>query len=81
MDAVTEANRRAWESASHKHVREYDDLLAQAAAGASLNAVERGLLAGILADADAEVAAAAAAAADALVPRAASPASREGRAK
>jgi SAM-dependent methyltransferase len=51
MDAVTEANRRAWEMASHKHVREYDDLLAQAAAGSSLNAVERGLLAGILADA------------------------------
>jgi SAM-dependent methyltransferase len=51
MDAVTEANRRAWEMASNKHVREYDDLLAQAAAGSSLNAVERGLLAGILADA------------------------------
>jgi SAM-dependent methyltransferase len=51
MDAVTEANRRAWEMASYKHVREYDDLLAQAAAGSSLNAVERGLLAGILADA------------------------------
>jgi len=51
MDAVTEANRRAWEMASHKHVREYDDPLAQAAAGSSLNAVERGLLAGILADA------------------------------
>ena len=42
MDAVTEANRRAWEMASNKHVREYDDLLAQAAAGSSLNAVERG---------------------------------------
>jgi hypothetical protein len=28
MDAVTEANRRAWEIASHKHVREYDDLRA-----------------------------------------------------
>jgi SAM-dependent methyltransferase len=51
MDAVTEANRRAWEMASHKHVREYDDLLVQAAAGSSLNAVEPGLLAGILADA------------------------------
>ena len=48
MDAVTEANREAWEAASRKHVREYDDLLAQAAAGTSLNAVERGLLAGIL---------------------------------
>jgi SAM-dependent methyltransferase len=48
MDAVTEANREAWEAASRKHVREYDDLLAQAAAGTSLSAVERGLLAGIL---------------------------------
>jgi SAM-dependent methyltransferase len=48
MDAVTQANREAWEAASRKHVREYDDLLAQAASGASLNAVERGLLAGIL---------------------------------
>jgi hypothetical protein len=48
MDAVTEANREAWEAASRKHLREYDDLLAQAAAGTSLNAVERGLLAGIL---------------------------------
>jgi SAM-dependent methyltransferase len=49
MDAVTEANRRAWEAASRKHVREYDDLLAQAAAGSSLNDVERGILADILA--------------------------------
>ena len=48
MDAVTKANRAAWEAASRKHVREYDDLLAQAAAGTSLSAVERGLLAGIL---------------------------------
>jgi SAM-dependent methyltransferase len=48
MDAVTAANRRAWEAASHKHVREYDDLLAQAAAGSSLTPVERELLAGIL---------------------------------
>jgi hypothetical protein len=48
MDAVTEANREAWEAASREHVREYDDLLAQAAAGTSLSAVERGLLAGIL---------------------------------
>ena len=44
MDAVTETNREAWEAASRKHVREYDDLLAQAASGASLNVVERGLL-------------------------------------
>ena len=48
MDAVTEANRVAWEAASRKHVREYDDLLAQAASGVSLNAVERGLLRDIL---------------------------------
>jgi SAM-dependent methyltransferase len=48
MDTAMEANRRAWEAASHKHVREYDDLLAQAAAGSSLNAVEHELLAGIL---------------------------------
>ena len=32
MDEVTEANREAWEAASYKHVREYDDLLAQAGA-------------------------------------------------
>lgn len=48
MDGVIEGNRRAWEAASRKHVREYDDLLAQAAAGSSLNDIERGLLAGIL---------------------------------
>jgi SAM-dependent methyltransferase len=48
MDAVTQANREAWEAASRKHVREYDGLLAQAASGAALNAAERGLLAGIL---------------------------------
>ena len=33
MAAVTEANREAREAASHKHVREYDDLFAQAAGG------------------------------------------------
>lgn len=48
MDAATEANRRVWETASHKHIREYDDLLALAASGSSLNAVERAQLAGIL---------------------------------
>lgn len=48
MDAMAKANREAWEGASRKHIREYDDLLAQAAAGSSLNAVERELLAGIL---------------------------------
>ena len=48
MDAVTEANGLAWEAASCKHVREYDDLLAPAESGASLNVVERGLLREIL---------------------------------
>jgi len=42
MDAVTQANREAWEAASRKHVREYENLLALAASGAALNAVERG---------------------------------------
>ena len=51
MDRVTQANREAWEDASRKHVREYDGLLAQAAAGSSLNAVERELLGRILAGA------------------------------
>lgn len=31
MDADVAANRRAWEMASEKHVREYDELLAEAA--------------------------------------------------
>jgi SAM-dependent methyltransferase len=48
MDAVTQANREAWEAASRKYAREYDDLLAQAASGASLSEVERGLLSDIL---------------------------------
>ena len=48
MDSVTRANRRAWDAASEKHVREYDDLLAQAASGSSLNDTERGLLREIL---------------------------------
>ena len=42
------ANRRAWEAASQKHVREYGDLLAQAAAGSSLTGTERDLLRDIL---------------------------------
>jgi SAM-dependent methyltransferase len=41
----------AWEAASQKHIREYDDLLAQAAAGTTLNETERGLLRVILRDA------------------------------
>jgi SAM-dependent methyltransferase len=48
VDATTRANRVAWESASQKHVREYDDLLAEAAAGTSLIATERDLLRTVL---------------------------------
>ena len=42
------ANRNAWEAASEKHVREHDDLLAEAASGSSLVGAERELLRGIL---------------------------------
>ena len=38
----------AWEAASHKYVREYGDLLAQAISGSSLVETERDLLRGIL---------------------------------
>ena len=38
----------AWEAASQKHVREYGDLLAQAASGSSLTGTERDLLRDIL---------------------------------
>jgi SAM-dependent methyltransferase len=48
MDPTTRANRAAWETASQKHVREYGDLLAQAAAGSSLVDIERELLQGVL---------------------------------
>jgi ubiquinone/menaquinone biosynthesis C-methylase UbiE len=48
MDPTTRANRTAWESASVKHVDEYDDLLATAASGSSLNDVERQLLRDVL---------------------------------
>ena len=48
MDPTTRANRGAWETASEKHVREYADLLAEAAAGTSLNDTERGLLQEVL---------------------------------
>src|SRR3954447_22775010 len=44
MDPTTRANRRAWESASQKHVREYEALLAEAASGSSLLDTERDLL-------------------------------------
>jgi SAM-dependent methyltransferase len=48
MDSTTRANRVAWEAASVKHVREYDDLLAQAASGSSLTGTERDLLGPVL---------------------------------
>jgi SAM-dependent methyltransferase len=48
MDSTTRANRDAWETASEKHLREYDDLLAQAATGSSLIEVERELLRDVL---------------------------------
>jgi len=38
----------AWEAASQKHVREYGDLLAQAASGSSLTGTERDLLREVL---------------------------------
>jgi SAM-dependent methyltransferase len=49
VDPTTRANRSAWETASQKHVREYDELLAEAAAGSSLTDAERDLLREILA--------------------------------
>ena len=48
VDSTTRANRTAWEAASQKHVREYGDLLAQAASGSSLTGTERGLLREVL---------------------------------
>ncbi|MFC4109997.1 class I SAM-dependent methyltransferase [Micromonospora zhanjiangensis] len=49
MDSTTRANRRAWETASRPHGREwYDHLLAQAAAGATLFDTERELLGEVL---------------------------------
>ncbi|WP_432971667.1 class I SAM-dependent methyltransferase [Dactylosporangium sp. CA-233914] len=48
MDATTRANRAVWETASQKHVQEYDELLAEAASGSSLFGAERELLGGIL---------------------------------
>jgi SAM-dependent methyltransferase len=44
VDPTTRANRAAWEVASGKHVREYDELLAAARAGGSLTPVEHALL-------------------------------------
>jgi SAM-dependent methyltransferase len=48
MDPTTRANRIAWEHASQKHVREYAQLLAEAAEGSSLLDVERQLLRDVL---------------------------------
>ncbi|MET8153495.1 class I SAM-dependent methyltransferase [Actinoplanes sp. NPDC049668] len=48
MDPTTRANQHIWNRASRKHVVEYRDLLAQAAAGTSLFDAERDLLRGIL---------------------------------
>jgi SAM-dependent methyltransferase len=49
VDPTTRANRIAWEDASLKHVREFDALLAEAAAGSSLLDVERRILEPVLA--------------------------------
>jgi len=49
MDPTTRTNRAAWETASQKHVREYQDLLKQAADGSSLLDTERDLLRPVLA--------------------------------
>src|SRR5580693_8070165 len=48
VDSKAQANRVAWEAASQKYVREYGDLLAQAASGSSLTDTERDLLREIL---------------------------------
>ncbi|WP_375425055.1 class I SAM-dependent methyltransferase [uncultured Friedmanniella sp.] len=47
-DSTVQANRAVWELASAKHVREYDDLLAQARSGPALTAVELELLGPLL---------------------------------
>ncbi|MET0692508.1 MAG: class I SAM-dependent methyltransferase [Propionibacteriaceae bacterium] len=49
MDEQVKANRAVWETASQKHVREFDDLLTVARTGASLVDAERQRLAPILA--------------------------------
>jgi SAM-dependent methyltransferase len=48
VDVTTRGNRGAWETASQKHVREYQALLSQAAAGSSLVDTERDLLREVL---------------------------------
>jgi SAM-dependent methyltransferase len=48
VDPTTRANRGAWETASRKYVREYAELLAEAASGSSLTGAERELLRDVL---------------------------------
>jgi SAM-dependent methyltransferase len=48
VDPTTRANRVAWETASQKHVREYEFLLAEAVTGSSLIDTERHLLREVL---------------------------------
>lgn len=48
MDPITEANRRVWNEASLKYVREYPELLGEAATGSSLVDAERVLLREVL---------------------------------
>jgi SAM-dependent methyltransferase len=55
VDSTTRANRTAWETASRKHLREYDDLLAEARAGGSLTGIEHALLDGLLRESPAVV--------------------------
>jgi SAM-dependent methyltransferase len=50
MDTDVARNRVVWEQASQKHVREYDELLAQASRRESLNADELRLLEPVLRD-------------------------------
>lgn len=52
---MTRANRTAWETASRKHIREYDDLLAEARIGGSLTGIEHALLDGLLRESPAVV--------------------------
>jgi SAM-dependent methyltransferase len=55
MDPVVARNRSAWEQASHKHVHEYQELLAEATARQSLAACELDVLGPLLRSAPAVV--------------------------
>jgi SAM-dependent methyltransferase len=55
MEPEIRHNRTAWEAASHKHIREYADLLAQARDGSALFAAEVELLRPVLATSPAVV--------------------------